>query len=283
MTMSVEYDHAVLCFGGRMSNIIAVGKNQDSKYVAYGDDCHYPPFCGFAYVVVQRSRIPWVLREIASIKTAFGMPADQRLHCRELFHHHAREKVGLSHLTVADAQSIIIRCLLLVNNAGIHVRFSHARLDEFVATMGNTMNLGNATDGTTATLALHGDPKGLISWLAQMALLVPAPYTRFKHAHDWEVVVSADRTPTRMLGDKRSQAHNLINPFSSIGAPDGMFFQMTPRVSNDDAAPMLQLADVAAYSLTHTLDMTDKGRFWRTQLPSIRLLHTVPYTPIKYT
>lgn len=81
----------------------------------------------------------------------------------------------------------------------------------FGSHMRATMNLGNSAEGITTMLALHGAPKGLISWRAQMALLVPAPYTRCKRAHDWEIVVSADPTPTRILGDKTSQAHNLIS------------------------------------------------------------------------
>jgi hypothetical protein len=260
----------------------AVGRNPQAKYVAFGDDCHFNDICGYAYVVVKRSRIPWILREIGTIKDEFRIPHATPLHCRVLFGFHQRQKAGLEHLNGNDARSIILKCLLLLNNIGAHVRFAHGILSGFEATMGNSITLREQEGDQGIVLPAHPNPKALISLLAQMCLMVPAPDRRFANSHEWELVISRDATKAKWIGDGGQQSHNLMSGgFSSIGAPEGQFHQFTPHISTEADHPLLQLADVAVYSLSHALDTGENSSFWRTQLPTIRLLHHIPYTPIK--
>jgi hypothetical protein len=112
--------------------------------------------------------------------------------------------------------------------------------------------------------------------------MVPASDRKFAHAHEWELVISPDATKIKSMGEGKRQVHNLMSGgFSSIGALEGQFHQFMPHIGTESVHPLLQLADVAAYALSHALDPSDWSSFWRTQLPTIRLLHRVPYTPIK--
>jgi hypothetical protein len=263
-------------------NYSPVGRDPNSKYVAFGDDCHFNDICGYAYVVVKRSRIPLVLREINKIKDGFRIPYATAIHCRELIHPDARRKAGLDHIDDAQAQSIVIKCLLLLNNVGAHVRFASGSFNAYEAAMGDSITMRNQAGEIEAVLPVHASPKALLSTLAQVSLMVPAPDRKFAHAHEWELVISQDATKIKSLGDGKRQVHNLMSGgFSSIGAPEGQFHQFTPHISTEAVHPLLQLADVAAYSLSHALDPSEKSRFWRTQLPTIRLLHRIPYAPIK--
>jgi hypothetical protein len=260
---------------------IPVGQNGDSQYVAFGDDCRFGDICGYAFVVVKRSRIPRVIRQLDAIKAHYKYPAGVPLHCYVLFNGFQREDAGLDHLSRKDAEDIVTRCLMLMNNEGMHVRFSNGSLQQVKDTLGNAMTMWDHVKNEKLEVPLNHDPKGLISWLAQMCLLVPAPDRRFARAEDWEVVISQDTTKVKWLGKGSRQAHNLINAFSSINAPEGDFYQFTPRISNEATHSLLQLADVAVYALCHALDDSEKEAFWRTRLPTIRLLHRVPYNPIK--
>ncbi|KVW35341.1 hypothetical protein [Burkholderia ubonensis] len=264
------------------TNYTPVGRNPQSKYVAFGDDCHFNDICGYAYVVIQRSRILWALREINKIKDEFRIPHATSLHCRVLFGFNQRQKAGLDHLDEAHARSIVLKCLLLLNNIGAHVRFASASLSAYETAMGDSIAMRNQSGEEEIVLPVHTSPKALLSLLAQMCLMVPAPERKFANAHEWELVISQDATKIKSIGDGKRQVHNLMSGgFSSVGAPEGQFHQFMPHVSTEADHPLLQLADVAVYSLSHVLDASDRSGFWRTQLPTIRLLHRIPYTPIK--
>lgn len=263
-------------------NYSPVGRDPNSRYVAFGDDCHFNDNCGYAYVVVKRSRIAWVLREINKIKDEFRIPHATALHCRVLFGFHQRQKAGLEHLDENSARAIVIRCMLLLNNIGAHVRFASGSVSVYEAVMGGSITMRNQAGEVEAVLPVHTNPKALLGMLAQMCLMVPAPDRKFANAAEWELVISQDATQTKSIGDRKSQAHNLMSGgFSSIDAPEGQFHQFMPHISTEAVHPLLQLADVAVYSLTHALENGENARFWRTQLPTIRLMHYIPYTPIK--
>lgn len=263
-------------------NYTSVGRDPESKYVAFGDDCHFNDNCGYAYVVIKRSRIPWVLREINKIKAEFRIPNSTALHCRVLFGLHQRQKAGLEHLDENNARAIVIRCMLLLNNIGAHVRFASGSVSAYEAVMGGSITMRNQAGEVEAVLPVHTNPKALLGMLAQICLMVPAPDRKFANAADWELVISQDATQTKSIGDRKSQVHNLMSGgFSAIEVPEGQLNQFMPHISTEAVHPLLQLADVAVYSLTHALDSNDSSKFWRTQLPRIRLLHHVPYAPMK--
>lgn len=264
------------------NDIITVGQNPETKYVAFGDDCHFNDICGYAYVVVKRSRISWTLREIDKIKDEFDIPRTTPLHCRVLFSADQRRNAKLDHIDDAQAQSIVIKSLLLLNNACAPVRFAHGGLGAYKAAMGDSIEMRDQAGNVEVVLPVHTNPKALLSLLAQIALMVPAPDRKFAHADEWELVISQDATKIKSIGNGKRQVHNLMSGgFSSIGAPQGQFHQFMPHISTETAHPLLQLADIAVYSLTHALDVSEKTRFWRTQLPAIRLLHRIPYSPAK--
>ena len=264
------------------NNIITVGRDPETKYVAFGDDCHFNDICGYAYVVIKRSRIPWALREINRIKDEFRIPHPTSLHCRILFGVDQRRKAGLQHLGDKQAQSIVIKCLLLLNNICAHVRFASGSLSAYEAAMGDSITMRNQSGEIETVLPVHTSPKALLSMLAQMALMVPAPDRKFSRAEQWQLVISQDATKIKSLGNGKRHVHNFISGcFSSMRAPVGLFHQFMPHIGTEASHPLLQLADVAVYSLSHALDSSENAKFWRTQLPPIRLLHRIPYAPTK--
>lgn len=254
---------------------IQVGNASDSQYVAYGDDCGFNDICGYALVGIRRSRIGAITRELGRIKHEFDIPPNIPIHCRDLLKFHGRERVGLGHLTLESARSIVLRCLLLLNNYGAHVKFSHGRLTAFVAKFGDTLTLWDQQQTASTDLAVHHDPKGLIGMLAQMCLIVPWADRKLSQPQSVELVASADKTMTKLFGKGSRQAHNLHQGFSDIGAAPGTVFHVAPRISTVANDPLLQLADVVVYALCHQLD-DEEDPFWRTQLPKISNLQTIP-------
>jgi hypothetical protein len=266
------------------TNYTPVGRDPQSNYVAFGDECYLPVsgICGYAYVVVKRSRIPWIMREIDKIKDEFQIPHATALHCRVLFSIDQRRKAGLEHLNEDHARSIILKSMILLNNVGAHVRFASCALSTYAAAMGDSITMRNQAGEIEAVLPVHTNEKALVALLANVSLMIPAPDRKFARSEDWEIVISEEGSKTKSIGDRRGKVHNLMSGgYSSIGAPEGQFHQFTPHISTPAVHPLLQLADVASYSLSHALDTSEKSWFWRTQLPTIRLLHHIPYTPIK--
>lgn len=256
---------------------IQVGNASDSTYVAFGDDCQFNDICGYVLIGLRRSRIGVITRELDRIKDGFKIPRSTPLHCRVLCGFHQREKAGLGHLTREDAQNTVLRCLLLLNNYGMHVKFAHARLSEFSAKLGDTLTLSDQQQANPIDLAVHHDPKGLISLLSQTSMIVPWADRKLSRFNAVEIVASADKTQAKLFGNGSRQAHNLLQGFSDIGAAPGSVFQFSPRISTTAEDPLLQLADVVVYALCHQLDEEKGQSFWRTQLPPIKNLQSIPW------
>ena len=260
-------------------NLVRVGQDRNSTYVAYGDDCQFGDICGFAFLVVKRTRIKRVLRELEAIKARYGFPTGVPVHCRVLFSGDQRKKAGLSHLTKVQVEEIITCCILLLNDAGACVVFTHCRLSEFASVMGSKISLWDQAQADRVELNVHADPKGLIGFLSQLCLMVPATERRFARPHEWAIVVSQDKTQAKLFGDRSRQAHRQVTGFSEVGAAAGELFQYEPSIGTEATHPLLQLADVVVYALCHAQDEGERGRFWR-GLPKIRLLHHPRFQPI---
>ncbi|WP_456282498.1 hypothetical protein M1D55_14930 [Cupriavidus sp. JZ107] len=264
------------------NGITVVGRSSETRFVAYGDDCQFDDLCGYALLVVKRIRIPWMVREINKIKDEYRIPHSTALHCRVLFSFHQRQKAGLEHLSDADARSIVLKCLLLVNNLGAHVRFVSGSLKHFSDSMGSSLTMRNQAGEQSVELPVHANAKALIGLLAQIALITPGTDRKFGHPSEWEQVISQDATKVKSIGDGRRQVHNLMSGgFSDIGLPPGEFHQFMPHISTEAEHPLLQLADVVVYSLTHALDTGEKASFWRNEVPSMRWVHHIPFAAVQ--
>ena len=69
----------------------------------------------------------------------------------------------------------------------------------------------------------------------------------------------------KFIGPKRSRADRMYSGFSDIGAPGGSVFQLQPTVVKSCSHPLLQLADIAAYICSHSLDDSNENAFFREQ------------------
>jgi hypothetical protein len=69
----------------------------------------------------------------------------------------------------------------------------------------------------------------------------------------------------------------MYSGYSDIGAPQGAVFQLQPTLLESDAAPLLQLADIAAYMCSHSVDISSKGNFFRAQLSRVKAVVTASF------
>ena len=77
------------------NNYIPVGASIDTKFVAYGDDSQVDDSLAYAFLFVEREKVPEVEARICTLKKKFAIPTAIPLHCRVLFHPHPRKKLVL--------------------------------------------------------------------------------------------------------------------------------------------------------------------------------------------
>lgn len=108
-------------------------------------------------------------------------------------------------------------------------------------------------DGTQLhTMPVTPDPKGFLGLLMQ-ACFTPVDGRKEPPIHEYQIVVSRDSTPVKFLGARKQQAHNWGRGFSTINAPPNSVFQYDPTIQTAQQTPILEIADVLAYSCAHAL------------------------------
>lgn len=252
-------------------SIIPVGNNRAAEYVAYGDDCQYDDIIVFSFVVIRRYDIGWVERRIDVLKEYFNIPKDVPLHCRVLFSGDARRKAGLCHLKSEDAQAIVSRCVRIINQCNIIVRYAFARISNIKTMLGDEIELEHYLDGHKIKHSVNHDPKGMLGHLMNMSLLVAPDGSQGPTTSDCELFVAEDHTKVRFIGDKKQKAHSMYSGFSDVGASEGKIFQNQPTIIKSTDAPLLQLADVSAYLCAHALSDKNKDILFRNCMKRIQL------------
>jgi hypothetical protein len=248
---------------------IPIGGDKAAPYLAFGDDSQYGDFLAYAFVVVRRKRLPQVERRLADLKDSFKIPREIPLHCRVLFSGDLRRKTGLGHLLPCDAQSIVARAVTIMNDTWITLRYARDTYSQMKQRLGSQIELTHETDGTKITLPVNADSKGFLSMLMQ-ASLMPNPGPHVPALTDCEIIVAEDYTKVGFIGPGRKRADRMYNGFSDIGAPEGGVFQLNPTVLKAEGAPLLQLADIAAYICSHAADAAAPRNFFREQLSLVR-------------
>ena len=89
-------------------------------------------------------------------------------------------------------------------------------------------------------------------------------------ASQCQIIVSEDRTKIRFMGEGRSRADRWYSGYSDIGAPERSVFQLNPIRATVQNNPMLQIADVFSYVITHALSKYCKDEFFKVQLGRVR-------------
>lgn len=247
------------------ASTIHVGGSEKATYLAFGDDSQFGDTLVYAFAIVRRTRLTAIEARVAALKKQFGIPKRMVLHCRLLFSGQQREKAGLGHLTSHDVQSILAGAITIMNDGPVFVRYSVGNLSEFRVAIGSELEMQHESDGSTMKLPVQMDPKGLLGMLMQACFAVPPDGSQGPPSSQCKIFVSADSTMVKFIGPTRRRADGMYSGFSAIGAPAGQVFQLQPTVVKSSTHPLLQLADIAAYICSHSLDDSDENVFFREQ------------------
>jgi len=250
---------------------IAVGTNKDAPFLAFGDDSQHKGLLTFAYIVVPKSKTQRLMRELDRLKRQFRIPKDVPIHCRVLFSGHQREKCGLAHFKRDDPLRLVHHVVTLMNKYDLFIRYAFAREETWKGLWeGKSVSELHDDSGAPVEISVTQDPKGVLGMLAQACWA--APDTNGPRAIDCEMYASKDPTPTRFMGQQKRQAHHWIRGLSTVNAPEGAWLEISPSFEPSEYAPLLELADVAAYIYCHALhgrakepqfvELAERIRYW---------------------
>lgn len=245
-------------------NVITVG-GDTAEYLAFGDDSQYGDTLVYAFAIIHRSRISVTESRLAALKRRYRIPDAVPLHCRVLFSGDQREKAGLGHLTPQSAKQIFERVITIMNRGPVFIRYAVADLAECKAAMGNELQMYNKNGIESDRLSVIVDPKAILGLLMQTCFAVPADGSEGPTSSQCTIYVSSDATRVKFIGPQRKRADRMYSGFSSIGAPEGQVYQLSPIAVKEEQQPLLQLADIAAYTCSHAIEACETNSFFRTQ------------------
>jgi hypothetical protein len=243
-------------------HVSIVGADNNSKYIAYGDDSRYGGALVFAFFIFKRTKLKSIVREIEDIKRRFRFPAGVGIHCRELMSGQARDKKGLSHLSKEDIDSILNNVITVINRHQGLVRFGYAFENKIDGLFGSGELVMESTIGEPdITLPAKADPKAIIGILAQACFgNGPNGSMNGPCAADCQIFISPDKTVTKFIGPKGSQAHSLASGFISDGRVPGMVDKVEPIIGGGDYPQLLDVADVVAYICCHAIHRAESEK-----------------------
>lgn len=251
------------------SNIIPVGNNVESDFVAYGDDSQADSCLAYAFLIMRRKQIPEVEKRILLLKERYEIPSGISLHCRVLLHEDPREKAGLVHLSDVDGRSIIDKAVNIINKNSILVRCSTADLKLVEGILGPEITLEDVNNGDPVTLPMKSDPKAVLALCMQGCFAVPNNGADGPTAKQCQIYTAADSTMVRFIGRQRKQAHNLYKGYIDDKSEDGSVFQLNPQISTAVSTPILQLADIVSYICSRAIRGKESDSFYKKQMNRI--------------
>ncbi|MGX2030917.1 MULTISPECIES: hypothetical protein [Methylocaldum] len=260
------------------ANILPVGSNRSTPYLAFGDDSRFYNTLVFAVVIIPRTRLKQVETSIARLKDKFDIPAHVQLHCRTLF---SLDKInpakteGLSHLSLRDVHAIIGRVVTIMNQSGVILRYAVTNLPSSQAAIGKELRLENPVDGSYVTLSVTEQTehfaKGMLVELAKTCFSVPPGSSYGPTAWECEIFLAEDPSRIKFIGPSKAQVSSRYGDFYlDFGTANAMPFKFQPLLRKVQEAPMLQLADIAAYMCSHMTGESDTGKFLQSQLARVR-------------
>ncbi len=204
------------------------------RYDAFGDECAGETHATYGFVCVAEPDLPAIIAGLTDIRARHGL-GSAPLHCRQLFHSHQRERLGLGHLGFADVLKIYrdVAVLLAAEASGLTVTI--ARFKDFPAQQ-------RADDPFPRVIF---GKKQLGAFCAHAATLPLMHAVRDEDLRFW-----VDRDATRMewLGQSR-QASLAIGGYLDL---DGQAIRATPRdlaeLEDDGRSALFQAADFLAWS-----------------------------------
>lgn len=208
----------------------------------YGDESSFGNAITYGLVIVDDKRLDEVEVALGEVKEMFGGKPSNRIHCRELFNKHARNKTEWSHLNETE----VIELLTVTGN--------------YLRTAGATFNLGHVDRAKlpphleipmagAAPVKILAEPKQLAAFAYTIALAG-------LENHKFHLWIDPDHTKIEW-GPGRRQASRFPVTYEGLS--------ITPEPSDGDKPMLLDVADVLAYSAAHFLSSTSPDiRFEKT-------------------
>jgi hypothetical protein len=145
------------------------------------------------------------------------------------------------------------------------VTYAVCQFTDFKKSIGDELELFGVDGSPNVTHPVTHDPKAVLGILANACLCQLGP-----GASQCQIIVSQDATKVGFIGPRKRRADNIYSGFSSIGAPNDSVYQFSPKVVRTEDAPLLQLADVAAYLCSHAHCVSRPEGFFHQQLRLLR-------------
>jgi hypothetical protein len=140
------------------------------------------------------------------------------------------------------------------------------------AALGNEIVLKSHIGEPDKPLPVYASEKALLGQLSAIALLsAKADGSQGPPVNLCQIITSEEKTRVKSLfGDGKTTADNAGKMFTDLGAPEGMFFEVTPKPLKANELAGLQLADIAAYVCSNAFSNGNKFDFCAVQLARVR-------------
>jgi hypothetical protein len=217
----------------------------------FGDESHSHEVVTYAFVIVPAQRAAAVELALENAKKSYGLRADTRIHCREIFNAHARRKTEFKSFSSEDLFSFLRRLMAEAFNAGARgwVGYLDSRsvpdILLFESTTGKGVDKWNVRNLKTRMFFCYQAASG--------------PLTHIFSPSQTKAFVDGDKTKISHF-DKRRKVDSL-RPFFPVEHNNAKFF---PQILHGDKPPLLDLADLLAYAAARGLTKTvtsDKSAF----------------------
>jgi hypothetical protein len=205
----------------------------------FGDESSFGTATTYAIVIVNAEQQLAMEMALSEVKVMFGGSPELRIHCRELFNAHARAKTGWQHLNNEDA-------LQLLSVAGNYLR-----------TAGTCFNVGVVDRSTlpkNLEIPIQGKKYAIPAGPKQMAAFAYTLALAGLEKEEFRLWIDPDTTKIEWGGARR-QAGRVPLTFDGIA--------ITPESFEGTKPPLLDVADVLAYSAAHSLCKTSPDRRFR--------------------
>lgn len=244
-----------------MNGACEVEPESSARYVAFGDESQYGDTLVYAFVVVARAQLTAVECRLDFLKDRFRIPRDVMLHCYQLFHDDKRRKMGLDHLGPYGAQSVVARAVRIMNLSRLHVLSVSANLARSKEAIGDLTAIKHMQGSSVDSVSVNVNPKALLGLMMQTCFLDVGGKNEVTRSN-CRILVAEEPSRVRFIGREKFKVHGMHTTYS-MGLPSGEDFKIQPEVAAASSHPLFQLADIAAYICSHSLDNSPKNSFFR--------------------
>lgn len=237
-------------------NTIPLGQSDSAPFVAIGDESIYGDILVYAYVIVPRIAIVQIERELLGLKLKFGIPKEKELHCRYLCSPSGRSQGGFEFLNRESVEDLLIEVFNVMQKNNTVIRAGYSTYSHHKGRFAKVLRMNDISGKNPKTVDVHTlksgeiDPKvilGSIShfiWARSLSGYEPS-------AVECEILVNAEVSAVKFLGEKSRPAQEFCEGFLDINCPPGRVYRIQPKAVIYAENFMVQLSDIAAYTVSH--------------------------------